>query len=177
MQAALGSAMAHAVSAEHSAHKIFNGKTLKGWIDSENSDTSFSGSDIVDLAAFARAIDAKQNGVAAFVNSQLDDPTRSTLSAFVASHQPDDKAARSALAKALNRIVASPLIYEKSRFDGVHLPPQTTKLLHHSPNGKQLVELNRSLLVAAFPSDLASPSAGWEVKDGALASTGAGRAV
>jgi hypothetical protein len=158
-------------------HSLFNGKSLKGWIQAENSETSFSGSDIVNLTALAQTIIAKQNNVSAFVNGQLEDATRSTLSTFVASNQSDDKATRSALTKALNKIVASPLIYDSARFHGIHLRQETGKLLHHNPQGKQLAQLNRMLLVDAFPSDLASPSVGWAAKDGAMASTGAGRGV
>ncbi len=164
-----------AKAATHKAHSLFNGKSLKGWIQSENSETSFSGSDIVNLASLAQAIAAKQSGVASFINDQLDETTRSTLSAFASSSQADDKAVRSALAKALNKIVASPLIYDKARFMSVHLRPQTAKLLHQNPQGRQLAVLNRMLLVDAFPADLASPSAGWAVKDSAMASTGSGR--
>ncbi|HVU48494.1 MAG TPA: DUF1080 domain-containing protein [Terracidiphilus sp.] len=159
-------------AATPAAHKLFNGKTLKGWIQAENSEVSFSGSDILNLTALVQTIAAKQNSVASYINDQLNDATRSAL-----SNQAEDKTTRSALTKALNKIVVSPLIYDKTRFNGVHLRPLTEKLLHRNPQGRQLAALNRMLLVDAFPADLASPSIGWIVKDGAMASTGAGRGV
>jgi hypothetical protein len=157
--------------------KLFDGKTLRGWIQIENSETSFSGSDITNLSALARSIAATQNGLAAFVNSELDDAFRTNLSGFAASNETDDKAIRSALAKALSKIISGPLIYDKSRFHGIHLQPATKKLLHRNPQGRELVELNRMLLVDAFPGELAAVTAGWQLKDGAMASTGAGRGV
>jgi hypothetical protein len=40
-----------------------------------------------------------------------------------------------------------------------------------------LVELNRLLLTNAFPGELNAVSAGWTVKDSAMASNGSGRGV
>lgn len=156
---------------------LFDGKTLRGWTQIENSDTSFSGGDITDLAMLAKSIATKQNGVAAFLNSQLDDAARTELSSYATSDQASEKALRSALSKNLNQIISGPLVYDKVRFHGAHLRSQTRKLLRENPQGKQLVELNRMLLVDAFPAALSSPLPGWTVKDGAMASTGAGRGV
>lgn len=178
--AAAGSTIARAgaaVAEMRAGRSLFDGRTLKGWIQAENNDTSFSSGDIVNFSSLVQAIVSKQNAVAAYVNTRLDGATLSALSSVASSNQADDKATRSALTKALNKIVASPLIYDKSRFHGVHLQSEARRLLHQTPQGKQLAELNRMLLVDAFPADLASPSDGWTVKDGAMASTGAGRGV
>lgn len=159
---------------------LFDGnalKGLKGWIDVENSATSFSGNDIVDLPALANAITTKSGGVAAFLSSALDDSVRAELSASFAPDSPDAKSARSALARSLNKIIAGPLIYERDRFAGVNLSPETRKLVYRDPHGRQLVELNRNLLAETFPADLAPVKQGWTVKDGAMTSTGAGRGV
>jgi hypothetical protein len=159
------------------ATSLFNGKSLKGWIQIENSDTSFSGSDITDLASLAKALAAKQDAVAAFLNAQLDDAARTALLLYSPSDQAAEKALRSALSRNLNKIIAGPSIYDKMRFHGTHLSAQTKRLVHDDPQGKQLVEFNRALLADAFPAALASPLPGWTVKDGAMASTGAGRGV
>jgi hypothetical protein len=179
MMAAAGCLVARSSSAigEPDSTILFDGKTLRGWIQIENSETSFSSGDITNLSALARSIAAKQSAVAAFVNGELDDTFRTSLSGFAASGEADDKAVRSALAKSLSKIISGPLIYKKSRFHGIHLQPATKKLLHRNPQGREFVELNRMLLVDAFPGDLAAVTPGWTVKDGAMASTGAGRGV
>jgi len=183
LQTAAGAALWQAAprfgfaAAKPRTHALFNGRSLKGWIQAQNSETSFSGSDIINLTALARAINARQSAVAAFINDQLDDSSRPVISEWVPSSQSDDKAARQALAKALNKIVLSPLLYDKTRFQNVQLREQTKRLLHQKPRGKQLAALNRMLLVDAFAADLASPGVGWAVKDGAMASTGGGRGV
>jgi hypothetical protein len=156
---------------------LFDGKTLGGWIQVENSETSFSGNDITDFSALAKSITAKQDVVSAFVNGGLDDTVRTDLSTFATSSGASDKAIRPELAKNLSKIISGPLIYDKARFHGVHLRTKTRKLLHRNPQGRELVELNRMLLVDAFPSELAVVKPGWGVRDGTMASTGAGRGV
>ena len=180
MMAAAGCAFARAGSVfaqPRSITRLFNGKSLDGWIEVENSETSFSGSDIVDLSAVAKCVTSKQNAVAAFVSSKVDEACRTDLSRLALSGQLDDKAIRSELAKNLSKIIFGPLIYDKHRFHGVRLDPRTKKLLDRNPQGRELVELNRMLLVDAFQGSLAAVKNGWIVKDGAMASTGAGRGV
>ena len=80
--------------------------------------------------------------------------------------------------KELNQVIAGPSIYEAARFRGVVLRPETGKLLETNPSGQQLARLNMLLLEDAYPAELKkSATAGWIVKDGAMASTGSGRGV
>jgi Domain of Unknown Function (DUF1080) len=156
---------------------LFDGKTLDGWIQVENSATSFSGADITDLAALAKAITNKSDAVSAFLYGELDDTVKASLSGYSPS-TTDAKAVSSALAKNLSKIVAGPSLYEGTRFQNVALRPETKDLLKQNLHGRELARLNRMLLVDAFPAELAkSVSPGWMVKDGAMASTGAGRGV
>ena len=84
----------------------------------------------------------------------------------------------SALVKDLNQVISGPSIYDKARFREIVLRPETEQLLKQNPTGQQLARLNKLLLEDAYPAELAkSVSTGWVVKDGAMASTGAGRGV
>lgn len=155
---------------------LFDGKTLNGWTDIENSATAFSGSDILDLPAFAARLRAKSDLPSGFLYDQLDDEVRTAIAAPV----PDSsaKAARNALAKNLTRILHEADLYTAPRFKGVALRPETQALLARRPQGRDLAHLNRLLLEDVFPSLLVkSASQGWVVRDGAIASTGAGRGV
>lgn len=156
---------------------LFNGKNLEGWIMAENSQTSIGGGDITDLAALVKAIMAKSNGVAAYLNGALVDAVKADLAAFDASDATSVQATRSALAKNLTAIIKGPSIYGKARFRGVSLQPATQKLVRSNPQGLHQVEMNRILLVDAFPGDVSPVKAGWTVKNGAMASTGSGRGV
>src|SRR5207237_3203830 len=58
------------------------------------------------------------------------------------------------LARGLNEIVGGPLIYEKNRFAGINLRPETAKLLSLSaeiPKNRNIAWLNRLLLEDCYP--------------------------
>jgi hypothetical protein len=106
------------IDAERSRQKVlFDGKTLNGWIQVENSATSFSGNEILDLLALANSIVTKTDNISAFLNGRLDDAVRLDLSASLFPYPSDPKATRSALAKNLNKIISGAPVYEKSRFE------------------------------------------------------------
>jgi 3-keto-disaccharide hydrolase len=61
---------------------------------------------------------------------------------------------------------------------GVQLRTKTQELLKNQSQEQAATRLNRALLEDAYPTDLArSLETSWIVKDGAMASTGAGRGV
>jgi hypothetical protein len=139
---------------------LFNGRTLDGWLQIENSAFSFSTADLNAAPGFLAKIAGGQDRVSEFLRSQPRSP-----------EVP-------ALAKDLSKIVAGASIYDPQRFSGVVLRPETEALLKSRPSGYQLARLNKMLLEDAYPNDLArSVTTGWVVKDGAMASTGVGRGV
>ena len=174
----------------NAATALFDGKTLDGWIDIENSSTAFGGGDIVDLSSLAKKLTDKSDAVSAFLSDQLDDAVRTALASFSPSSAPSapsvpgtpasdpTKALSSALAKNLSKIISGASIYDAARFKNVSLRLGTQALLSQNPQGRDLVQLNRMLLEDAFPSELAkSVPIGWMVKGGVIASTGVGRGV
>lgn len=170
-----GSPLARAAHSKTVA--LFNGKNLDGWILAENSQTSIGSGNITDLATLVKAIDTKANGVAAYVNDTLGEATKSNLAGFDAADAADVKATRLALAKYLTAMIKGPSIYEKTRFEDINLRPEIEKLVRSHPHGLHLIEMNRMLLVNAFPGDISPVTPGWTVKDGVIASTGSGRGV
>jgi hypothetical protein len=154
-------AVAAAQNARASAIPLFDGKTLDGWIQIENSATSLSNAGITDAAMFADKLAHGTDAISIFLRDRL--PESVTTAALV---------------KDLNQVIAGPSIYEEARFSKVTLRPETEQLLKQNPHGQQLARLNKLLLEDAYPAELAkSASTGWIVKDGAMASTGAGRGV
>jgi hypothetical protein len=159
------------------AGALFDGKTLDGWIQIENSGTSLSSGGIVDTAAFAGKIANGPDAISEFLRGHLQDSVKADLAELSAS-SANAKAVITALVKDLNQVLAGPSIYEKARFNRIALRPETEQLLKQNPGGLQLARLNKLLLEDAFPSELArSSSTGWVVQDGVMASTGAGRGV
>jgi hypothetical protein len=148
---------------------LFDGKTLHGWNQIENSTTSLSAGGMTDAAAFALKLTSASDPVSVFLRDRLQDSLKTDLTG---------KAAIAALVKDLNQIIAGPSIYDPVRFGSVVLRPETAQLLKQNPRGQQLARLNKLLLEDAYPAELTkSVSTGWTVKDGAMASTGSGRGV
>lgn len=156
---------------------LFDGKTLDGWIQAQNSGTSFSGNDIADFNGIAKKLRDRSNPLSTFLNDQLDNDAKASLADAI-SGTGDAKQERSVLAKNLNRIISIGSLFEPKRFQAIALRPETQQMLRHDPHGIQLVHLNRMLLEDAFASELLkASSSGWTMQDGAIASTGAGRGV
>lgn len=154
---------------------LFNGKNLDGWVQIENNATSFSSSGITDPAAFAAKLTKATDPVSAFLRQRLEPAVKADLARYSAAGA-EPKEAIAALVKDLNRVVSGPSIYTAARFRGVVLRPETAELLHGRPRGQELARLNKMLIEDAYPSEVAKSAAtGWTVKDGAMASTGAGR--
>ncbi len=156
---------------------LFDGKTLHGWIQIENSATSVSGSGILDATAFVGMLAHGTGPVSVFLRNHLEDAVKTELVSY-SSTNANAKTVISTLVKNLNQIISGVSIYAPIRFSGIVLRPETERLLKRNPRGQQLARLNKLLLEDAYPAALAkSVSTGWVVKDGVMTSTGTGRGV
>jgi hypothetical protein len=159
------------------AAPLFDGKTLDGWIDIENNATLLAVDGIADPAAFARKLSSGTDAVSGWLRAKLEPLVRVDLASFSATNA-NARALLSATVKDINQVLAGPSIYDATRFSGVTLRPETEEMLKASPRGARLARLNKLLLEDAYPAELAKgTTAGWVVKDGAIASTGVGRGV
>jgi len=158
---------------------LFDGKSLDGWFDVENSAASFGKGDISDLAALSTKLTAATDSPSAYLSAQIDASLKARLAAYSPAEAPADTAAlATALAKLLNQVISGPPLSQAMAFRSIRLRPETDRLVNQNPKGSELVRLNRMILEDAFPQELAKGAAtGWIVKDGAMASTGAGRGV
>ncbi|MGO9257387.1 MAG: DUF1080 domain-containing protein [Bryobacteraceae bacterium] len=179
--AATGSVVGVGNAEGETAVSLFDGKTLDGWSQIENSATSLASGGITDPAALAGKLTRGSDALSVFLRGRLEDSVKADPVAYsAASSAPSDnaKAVISALVKDLNSVISGPPIYDQARFRNIDLRPETQQLLKQSPSGQQLARLNKLLLEDAYPAELArSVSTGWVVKDGAMASTGSGRGV
>jgi len=156
---------------------LFDGKTLDGWIQIENNAMSLPVDGIIDQSAFAGKLANGTDAVSAFLRGKLENLVKTDLANFSPSNT-NAKALMSTLAKDINQVISGPSIYDIARFSQVILRPETEQLLQQNVYGQQLARLNKLLLEDAYPAELAKSAAtGWVVKDGVMASTGAGRGV
>jgi hypothetical protein len=157
---------------------LFDGKTLRGWKQIENSAASLSASQIANPAGLIDQLAKGADGLSVYLRSQLDPGVKESLG--TSSDSPSAaKPVLAAAIKNLNQIIAGPALYKKSRFEpSISLRPETEKLLHRDPHGYQLAELNKLLIEDAYPTLIAKAAlTGWTVRDGAMTSEGAGRGV
>jgi len=175
--AALSVAGTGSLAAETTARSLFDGKTLEGWLQIENSATSLSAANLLDPAAFAARLTSGSDPLTVFLRGQLQDSVKQDVAAFSAS-SANAKTVLAALVKDLNQVISGPSLHDPARFSKVALRPETRELLKAKPTGHQVARLNKMLLEDAYPTDIAKSSlTGWVVKDGAMSSTGAGRGV
>lgn len=162
----------------HRMMSLFDGHSLNGWIQIENSATAFSSSNIIDASALGRSLVSGTDPISSYVRSRLDQQLMNTLATYSAADRPDTKPLQANLAKALNAVVSGPAFYDQDRFERITLRPATVALLQQNRQGYELTCLNKLLLEDAYPEELArGASEGWIVKDRAMASTGSGRGV
>ncbi len=123
----------------------------------EKATTAFSISDIKDPLGLARKLTLKPDAVSALLSAKVDAAAQQALAQYQFSNAVPDQL-QAALLGVLNLTLVGQPIYEEGRFRTVNLRPETRKLLEHTPQGKDLVRLNRLLLEDAYPQELASRS-------------------
>src|ERR1039457_4150106 len=74
-----------AATAESPTVSLFDGKTLDGWIQIENSATSLASGGITDPAAFAGKLTNAPDAISGFLRSQLQDSVKADLAQYSAS--------------------------------------------------------------------------------------------
>jgi hypothetical protein len=173
----MGISSAWAQRDSRSVISIFDGKTLDGWIQIENSATSLSVGAITDQVAFVGKLTNGTDAVSLFLRSRLEDLVKADLAAYSATNA-NAKVLLSAVVKDVNQVIHGPSIFDVARFSTLALRAETEQFLQQDVHGLQLARLNMLLLEDAYPAELAKSSAtGWVVKGGVIASKGVGRGV
>ena len=132
---------------------LFDGESLKGWIQVQNSDASVSGGDFYDLQGFIKMILDKSDGVSSYINTVLSNELKSQMAVYSAA---TDRDVRTALLRELNgKIISTETpLYDQTRFRNVTLRKVTKELLDKKPKGYDLARLNKLLIEDAYPSVL-----------------------
>ncbi len=120
----------------------------------EEDPAAFSVADISNLAQLSRMLMGPQGAVADLVKSGLSARTVQALSSYVAAGLEPEKL-EEALAGDLERIIRGTSLYDKDRFAGVNLRPETRECLAKPSGEESPSRLNRLLLEDAFPLEIA----------------------
>lgn len=114
----------------------------------------FSAEDLADLAQFASKLVEPGSGISRFLRDTL---SPDVLAGLVEMRAPGRVAEglEARLALEIEGLLAGPPIWDRRRFAGVALRPETQGLLAESPRGADLYRLNRLLLEDAYPLEIA----------------------
>ncbi|MCX6629447.1 MAG: hypothetical protein NTW28_17655 [Candidatus Solibacter sp.] len=114
--------------------------------------------DIRDLAAFSATLQQHTDAVSAWLYEKLSAPTRTALAQSGGS-DADSRALCTLLVHDLNYVIAGEGIFDTTLFAGVRLRAETQELLKRHPAGRQLAELNVTLLEDAYADVIVSDRA------------------
>lgn len=106
---------------------------------------------VAEFPVLVTRLQQKGDAVSAYLDTRFDEAFRKSLEEYKGK---DGKKLREALVQNLNRITAGESIYNKERFAGVTLRPETKELLGHQLRGQELARLNRLLLEDAYAKEL-----------------------
>jgi len=109
--------------------------------------------DIKDFASLAGKINSAGDPLSKYVKENLSPETRELLDKYSGSGEPSKELQKS-FVEDLNKVIHGPCIYDEERFLGIEIKRRTQRLLKKNPSGKELVQLNKYLLVDAYEKEL-----------------------
>jgi hypothetical protein len=115
---------------------------------------------VVEIAYLPSLVDKlinKSDPVSTFLGGQLNKRTAALLAEYRAKGSRP-KILKLALLKDLHNVIHGPLIYDSTRFNGIALRPETSKLLAKKVGGRNVAQLNRLLMEDAYPLELSRNS-------------------
>ena len=138
-------------------HAVFmNGFDFYG---KNGGDSTFSVTDIRDLAYFAHRLMLPWNNFYAFIKGSLSNKTLQALSNYQNSGT-DPGVLEENLAEDLNKIITGQSIYNARLFNGIKLRPKTRELLGQNLQREDILHLNRLLLEDACPQEIVRDQGG-----------------
>ena len=119
---------------------------------------------IKDPGSLAVKLEDTRAPVSQLIASQLSEDIQWLLVGYDGASDPSPKLQKALLAE-LNRLLQVGPLYDAQLFTDIELGEQTqTRIAQNPKSGEALVRLNRSLLAAAYPYELAAPIAQQDAK-------------
>ena len=111
--------------------------------------------DLKDPACLAAKLRDAQDPVSRHLRGLLSERTGELLEEHPGVGPPSEDL-REALIGDLDRLVQGASLYDEGRFEHVALTEEVSRLIRQDPQGEALVRLNRALLEAAYPQEIAT---------------------
>ncbi|HJR07768.1 MAG TPA: ATP-binding protein [Pyrinomonadaceae bacterium] len=117
--------------------------------------------DIKNPAGLAAKLLGRADSLSQYLLDQFSAEAKQLLAQHASSGSPSEELQRT-LVDELNKLIEGASLFEEKRFAGVDLEPGTRKLVEQPLKGEELVRLNRTLLVEAYPDEIAKVSKGFK---------------
>ena len=115
---------------------------------------TFLAEDLSDLSQLGFKLMSAGDAVSAFLKTRLSAKTVNGLSSYLTSGEVSD-GLEHGLAEDIDKLIAGSPLWDKRRFAGVPLRPETKDLLKTSRQAEEMTRLNRLLLEDAYPLEIA----------------------
>jgi tetratricopeptide (TPR) repeat protein len=115
----------------------------------------FTGGDFTNLPALEAKLHSSQDPLSRWLFPKLSKPTRDLITG-----KSDETQLRAALVGDLNRLLEAGPIYDPSRFTQLKLSDYLQQFVAQNPQGNARIRLNRLLLEAAYPDEIAKSLGG-----------------
>ena len=115
----------------------------------------FSDADLVNVNSLVSKLHSSQDPLSRWLFQSLDKPARNLITS-----KGSEAALRAALVDNWNRLLEGPSIYDPNRFAQVKLSDYLKQFVTQNPQGDTRIRLNRLLLEAAYPDDIAKSLGG-----------------
>jgi tetratricopeptide (TPR) repeat protein len=115
----------------------------------------FTGQDFTNLTDLVSQLHSSQNPFSRWLFQNLSKPTRDLIIA-----KGNESTLRVALTDDLNRLLEGPSIYDTNRLAQVKVSDYLEQFITQNPQGDTRIRLNRLLLEAAYPADIAKSAGG-----------------
>jgi tetratricopeptide (TPR) repeat protein len=115
----------------------------------------FTGQDFINLTDLVSQLHSSQNPFSRWLFQNLSKPTRDLITS-----KGGEQNLRTALTDDLNRLLAAGPIYNTNRFAQVKVSDYLQQFIAQNPQGDTRIRLNRLLLEAAYPDDIARSTGG-----------------
>jgi tetratricopeptide (TPR) repeat protein len=115
----------------------------------------FTGTDFANLPALVAKLHSSQDPLSRWLFQQFSKPTRDLITG-----RSDENQLRAALAGDLNRLLEAGPIYDPNRFAQVKISGYLQQFIAQNPQSDTRIRLNRLLLEAAYPDEIAKSLGG-----------------
>ena len=113
--------------------------------------------DLKDPTRLANRLRDARDPLSSYLKGKFSLATQQLLDAYNSAHntQAPSPALEQDIVNELNTLLSGPSLYDASRFAQVKLSAEILQLIQQNPDGADLIRLNRLLLEAAYPLELA----------------------